>query len=54
MTHAIYPNYESKYGLRHRSRTNQGIAIKTNAKQRYASDVIGVVGFESSKSGTTC
>ena len=40
MGHAIHPNYETKYESRHRPRMNQGIMIKTNAKQRYASDAI--------------
>ena len=41
MGHAIHPNYQSKYESRHKPEMNQGIVIKTNAKQRYASDAIG-------------
>lgn len=41
MGHAIHPNYQSKYESKHKPRMNQGIIIKTNAKQRYASDAIG-------------
>ena len=41
MGHAIHPNYESKYESKHKPRMNHGIIIKTNAKQRYASDAIG-------------
>ena len=41
MGHAIHPNYESKYESKHKPKMNQGIIIKTNAKQRYATDAIG-------------
>lgn len=41
MGHAIHPNYEKKHESRHKPKMNQGIIIKTNAKQRYASDAIG-------------
>jgi aspartyl aminopeptidase len=40
MGHAFHPNYKSKHESQHKPSMNGGIIIKTNAKQRYASDAI--------------
>ena len=38
LTHAVHPNYQDKHEPHHLLLLNEGVAIKTNAQHRYASD----------------
>ena len=38
--HAIHPNYASKHEVSHQPKMNEGMVIKRNANQRYATNTI--------------
>lgn len=38
MAHSLHPNYTDKHQTNHQPKINQGVVIKTNANQRYATD----------------
>ena len=40
MAHCIHPNYSDKHQVNHQVLMNNGVVIKTNFNQRYASDLI--------------
>ena len=41
MAHSIHPNYSEKHQPQHAPKIHNGIVIKTNANQRYATDAVG-------------
>lgn len=41
MAHGLHPNYQEKHQAQHAPRIHQGIALKTNANQRYMTDIVG-------------
>jgi aspartyl aminopeptidase len=40
MAHGIHPNYPAKHQQNHQVKTNQGVVIKINANNRYATNAI--------------
>ncbi|KAG6378832.1 peptidase M18 [Boletus reticuloceps] len=46
MGHAVHPNFTSKHEDNHQPQINGGMVVKTNAKQRYASDAISAFLFK--------
>jgi len=41
MAHAVHPNYSEKHQSNHQPKVHHGIVLKTNANQRYMTDIVG-------------
>ena len=42
MAHAVHPNYSNKHQPQHMPKIHEGIVLKINANQRYATDSVGL------------
>jgi len=40
MSHSIHPNYTDKHQTNHQPKINQGVVLKINPNQRYATDAV--------------
>ena len=40
MVHGVHPNYSEKHQSLHQPKIHEGIVIKTNANQRYMTDIV--------------
>lgn len=54
MAHGVHPNYGSKHQREHQSMLQQGIVIKHNCNQRYATNVLSAVLFRQFAARAKC
>lgn len=50
VAHAVHPNYADRHEARHRPRLGEGIVVKWNANQKYATDAVSANWFSKSQS----